>query len=86
MLFFSSGAKVVIGCRDARKGQETLDFIASRVNSASVFCFELDLSSFKSVRTFVSSFYSECKRESRPCAAGKNSLSFMTQHLQKAGI
>lgn len=50
------GCHVVIGCRDAAKGQAAIKKIRFERPKASIECIPLDLSSFDSVKTFVRMF------------------------------
>lgn len=50
------GAEVIIGCRDDKKGQEAAESIIRATKNKRVKYIYLDLSSFKSIRTFVDEF------------------------------
>ncbi|XP_075983820.1 retinol dehydrogenase 14-like [Anticarsia gemmatalis] len=50
------GAKVILGCRDDKRGQKAADSIIKKTKNNSVRYMHLDLSSFKSVRKFVDDF------------------------------
>lgn len=47
------GAKVILACRDQRKGTETWDKIIEATGNSNVIYKQLDLAAFKSVRTFA---------------------------------
>lgn len=49
------GARVVMGCRSLEAAQKAMDDIRSRVPAADLVAYQLDLSSFASVHTFVGS-------------------------------
>lgn len=56
------GAKVILACRDAKRGQEACDKIKLETNSQNVWFERLDLSSFESIREFVKRFKSNFTR------------------------
>ena len=56
------GGKVVLACRDAKRGQDACDKIMLETNSKNVWFERLDLSSFESIREFVARFKSNFTR------------------------
>lgn len=52
------GAKVILGCRDEKRGQKAADSIIKKSKNRSIRYMHLDLSSFASVRKFVEDFKS----------------------------
>ncbi|KAF9406155.1 hypothetical protein HW555_013375 [Spodoptera exigua] len=52
------GAKVILGCRDEKRGQKAADSIVKKTKNRSVRYMHLDLSSFASIRKFVEDFKS----------------------------
>ncbi|XP_028159966.1 retinol dehydrogenase 14-like [Ostrinia furnacalis] len=50
------GAEVILGCRDDKKGQEAVESIIKATKNKKVKYIYLDLSSFKSIRSFVEEF------------------------------
>lgn len=56
------GGKVILACRDAKRGQDACDKIMLETNSKNVWFERLDLSSFESIREFVARFKSNFTR------------------------
>jgi len=50
------GAKVYLACHDDKAAEETVKELRKKTNNDKVFSMKCDLSSFKSIRDFVSAF------------------------------
>lgn len=50
---FILGAKIIIACRDTRRGNETVEEIQEKVPNANVTVKHLDLAAFSSIRRFA---------------------------------
>jgi len=56
--FATRGARVILGCRDAEKGNHAANLIRNKSQNLNVFVEVLDLASFKSVREFSTRVFS----------------------------
>lgn len=50
------GLEVILACRDLKKAEEAKDFIIKKSGNDKVKCMQLDLASFKSIRSFAKEF------------------------------